>query len=75
MKKLPILLLIAVLSVTSFAAETAEDAPPADTEPQSVTEMAESIKTFIAQNGIQFLINLVTAAAIFFIGKWIAMKY
>ncbi|MHC4386002.1 MAG: membrane protein, partial [Planctomycetota bacterium] len=69
MKKISILLFVAILSITTFAAEATEES--ADTQPQSVSKMVESAKTFIAENGIQFLINLVTAAAIFFIGKWV----
>ena len=71
MKKMSILIFVAILSITTFAAEATEEAAPAD-EPQSVSQIVESVKTFIAENGIQFLINLVTAAAIFFIGKWVA---
>ena len=70
MKKISILLFVAILSITTFAAEATEES--ADTQPQSVSKMVESAKTFIAENGIQFLINLITAAAIFFIGKWVA---
>ena len=71
MRKLLLLIFIAMLSVSTFAAETAEEtAPPA--EPQSVSQMVESIKTLIAENGIQFLINILTAAAVFLIGKWLA---
>ena len=71
MKKISILFFVAILSITTFAAEATEEAAPAD-EPQSVSQMVESAKTFIAENGITFLINLVAAAAIFFIGRWVA---
>lgn len=72
MKKLCLLLFITVFSITAFATEAADDSPTGEDQPQSVSQMVESIKTYIAENGIQFLINLATAAAIFFIGKWVA---
>jgi small conductance mechanosensitive channel len=73
MKKLLLLLFIAILSVGAAAQDAAEKAAETtESQPQSVNQMIDSVKTFIAENGIQFLINLITAAAIFFIGKWIA---
>ncbi|MBL7214413.1 MAG: mechanosensitive ion channel [Phycisphaerae bacterium] len=34
--------------------------------------MVESAKAYLAENGISFLLNLLAAAAIFFIGRWVA---
>jgi small conductance mechanosensitive channel len=71
MKKLYLLFLIAILSVSVFAAEATEEGA-AESQPQSVSGMVESVKTFVAENGVQFLINLVSAAVIFLIGRWVA---
>lgn len=79
MKKIGIFLFILVLSINVFAAEQttpAKDAGQAATQqqsPQSVSEMVAAAKTYLAENGVQFLLNLLAAAVIFFIGRWIAM--
>jgi small conductance mechanosensitive channel len=70
MKKISILLLIFFLNLGVFAAEI-----PADTtgsQPQTVSEVVETVKTYLAENGMTFLINLLAAAAIFYIGRWVA---
>jgi small conductance mechanosensitive channel len=73
MKKLSILILIFTVNLVAFAAQVSET--PADTtvaQPQSVSELVNAAKTYLAENGVQFLLNLLAAAAIFFIGRWVA---
>jgi small conductance mechanosensitive channel len=73
MKKISILILIFTLNLAVFAAEASEI--PADatgSQPQTVSEAVETVKTYLAENGMTFLINLLAAAAIFYIGRWIA---
>ena len=74
MKKLLILLFIAILSITTFAAEATGEAPVGseETSPQSVSQTVENIKTYLAENGMDLLVNLLAAAAIFIIGRWVA---
>lgn len=70
MKNILFLLMIALSSITSFAAEETEKTSAA--QPQSVSQMVQNVQTFIAENGVQFLINVISAALIFLIGKWLA---
>ena len=73
MKKIAILILIFTLNLTVFAAETTEKTAAATgNQPQSVSELVQTAKTYLAENGMKFLINLLAAAAIFFIGRWFA---
>ena len=83
MRKLWILFIIFALGFGAFAASetaTADDAAkaveevaePAATGSESVSEMAESAKTYLAENGVGLLLNLLAAAAIFIIGRWVA---
>lgn len=68
MKKRWIFILVLVLSLNVFAADAEEQMA----QPQSVGGMVESAKAYLAENGISFLLNLLAAAAIFFIGRWVA---
>ena len=73
MKKIWVLLFIFVLAINVFAAE--EGTPAEETlqeSPQSVTDMANSMKAYLAENGVEFLLNILAAAAIFIIGRWVA---
>lgn len=72
MKKLCLFLFIAALSAMTFAAEATEEQPPAEDQQQSVSQMVESVKSYLAENGVEFLLNLLAAAAVFFIGRWLA---
>jgi len=70
MKKLLILFFIAIVSISTFAAE---GTAAGETETSgSVSETLESVKVFLAENGTSFLLKLVTAIAIFIIGRWVA---
>lgn len=70
MKKISVLLMIAWVSVGSFAVEVQEST--GDNQPVSFDQVYENTKTFIAANGVQFLMNVLAAAAVFFIGRWLA---
>lgn len=72
MKKLSILVMVLTLNLVTFAAESADPTSAADNQPQSVSELVDTAKTYLAENGVQFLLNLLAAAAIFLIGRWIA---
>lgn len=79
MKKLGIFFFILVLSLNVFASKqmtpvkgTEQAATQQQQAPQSVSEMVAAAKTYLAENGVQFLLNLLAAAAIFFVGRWIA---
>jgi small conductance mechanosensitive channel len=73
MRKLYPFIFIALLSITAFAAETTdENAAETDTQTQTVIQMAEEAQTYLAQNGVDLLLNLLAAAAIFLIGRWVA---
>ena len=54
------------------AEPTAEDSLATVLEGDSVTEVAENLKVYLAQNGVTLLLSILKAAAIFFIGRWIA---
>lgn len=71
MKKLSILFMILMLNLMACAAETTETVT-AESQPQSVSKMVESMQTYLAENGVNLLLNLLAAAAIFFIGRWVA---
>ena len=86
MKKLSLLLFVAMLSISAFTAEATE--PPTTTEaateetsplsvdlsnPQeSIVKMYDTISDYLTENGVQLLLNLLAAAAVFFIGKFLA---
>ncbi len=70
MKKICVLLMIAWVSVGVFAGEAQEST--GDGQPPSIDQVYENTKTFIAANGVQFLMNVLAAAAVFFIGRWLA---
>lgn len=72
MKKLWILCIIFVLSFSVFAAEGTDEGTTTATDDQSVGQMVEGIKTYLATNGVDFLLSLLAAAAIFLIGRWVA---
>ena len=90
MKKLSLLLFIAILSISAFAADAAEKAPSAETpaadtateagelleeilDPQeSVVEIYVRITEYLTEHGLQLLLNVLAAAAVFFIGRWLA---
>ncbi len=72
MKKLSILFFIAILSITTFAAEAPEESAATEGQQQSVSQMVESMQTYLTENGIELLLNILAAAAIFFIGRWVA---
>ncbi len=89
MKKLSLLLFIAILSISAFAAEAvpadvankaveevtepeAEDSLATALEGGSVTEIAENLKGYLAEHGIDLLLDILAAAAIFLIGRWVA---
>ncbi|MHC5083543.1 MAG: mechanosensitive ion channel family protein [Planctomycetota bacterium] len=89
MKKLWILFLIGIVSVSVFAAEeaapVAEDAAAAAEEtsqglldidlenPQeSAVALYDKMTDYLAENGVQLLLNILAAAVIFLIGKWVA---
>lgn len=90
MKRIFILLLITILGVSVFAAETPapesagdsavteaaesnpEDSLTAALEGDSVTEIAANLKVYLAENGVTLLLSILKAAAIFFIGRWLA---
>lgn len=40
--------------------------------PQSMDALWDTMRSFLTANGLQMMINIATAAAIFFIGRWIA---
>ena len=73
MKKIWIFLIISMLTINAFGAE--ETVPVEDVDQQSaqsVTEMADNMKAYLAENGVEFLLNILAAAAIFIIGRWVA---
>ncbi len=74
MRKLWIVCFVLALGFNVFAAEEAPPAenPPAESAPASVTQVVENVKTYIAQNGVELLLNLLAAAAIFIIGRFVA---
>ena len=90
MKKLYLLLFIATLSISAFAAEAAEKAPSAETpaaetateagelleellDPQeSVLQIYGKVTEYLTEHGLQLLLNVLAAAAVFFIGRWLA---
>ena len=72
MKKLYLLFLVFMLSISAFAAEAPAEETSTESQTQSVSEMYTNLTTFIAENGISLLLNLIAAAAIFIIGRWIA---
>jgi len=74
MKKIGILLFIFVSAIHTYAAE--ETVPAKESQQQSaqsVTDMAIAIKAYLAENGVAFLLNILAAAAIFIIGRWLAI--
>ena len=80
MKKLHLLLFIALLSVSALGAKATEEAPE-ETSPlsvdlsnpqESIIKMYDTISDYLAENGVQLLLNLLAAAAVFFIGKFLA---
>jgi small conductance mechanosensitive channel len=72
MKKLSLLLFIAILSINTFAAEEAATGSTETSKSESVSEIVESAKAYLAENGMELLLNLLASAAIFFIGRWVA---
>ena len=59
------------------AVEEATEPAPEDSltdalEGDSVTEVAGNLKNYLAENGVDLLLNFLAAAVIFFIGRWIA---
>ena len=90
MKKLSLLLFIAALSISAFAAEisapdvtaepavaqtaeaSGEDSVATVLEGDSMSEVAENLQEYLAQNGVDVLLQLLAAAAIFFIGRFVA---
>ena len=42
------------------------------TDPESINQIAEAVKTWLATDGLDFGIRIVTSLLIFVIGKWIA---
>ena len=50
----------------------AEDSLATALEGGSVTEVAENLKVYLAENGVTLFLSILKAAAIFFIGRWIA---
>ncbi|MHC4553318.1 MAG: mechanosensitive ion channel family protein [Planctomycetota bacterium] len=61
-----------VVAAAQEAAEKPEDSIGAALEGDSVSEIFENLKAYIAQNGIDILLCLLKAAAIFFIGRFVA---
>ena len=89
MKKLYLLLFIAALSISAFAADAVTEVPGAQATAETASEAAapvvdlqdpqgsvvrvyEKITEYLAENGIQLLLNILKAMAIFFIGRWVA---
>ncbi len=88
MKKLYLLFFISLLSISVFAADAVTEAPDAQTavaeapdtapivdmtDPQgSAVRIYEKITGYLAENGVALLLSILKAAAIFFIGRWIA---
>lgn len=74
MKKIIMILLMLMLAASVWASEQAASADDAASQesPQSVSEIASSMKAYIAENGMDFLLNILAAAAVFIIGKWVA---
>ncbi len=75
MRKISIILFMLLMSVSVFSAEQqAVDAVAEEqqAQPQSPGEMLESAKVYLAENGIDFLLKILAAAAIFIIGRWVA---
>ncbi len=77
MKKLGMFLIIFMLGINTFAAEQAASVENSEQvtqqqSPQSVTDMAASLKAYLAENGVEFLLNILAATAIFIIGRWVA---
>ncbi len=74
MKKIWIFLFISIVSINTFAAE--DMAPILEegqtTQNPSVSGMVESMQTYLAENGVKFLLNVLAAVAIFIIGRWVA---
>lgn len=72
MKKLYLLFLVFMLSISAFAAEAPSEETSTESQTQSVSDMYTNLTTFIAENGVSLVLNLIAAAAIFFIGRWLA---
>jgi len=79
------ILSVSVFAAETPAPETAADSAsiqatesnPEDSltdalEGDSVTEIAANLKVYLAENGVTLLLSILKAAAIFFIGRWIA---
>ena len=71
MRKLLVLFFVCILSITAFAAEATEESAT-DSQPQSMSQTVDNLKTYLAENGIQLLLNLAAAAVIFIVGRWVA---
>ena len=62
----------AATAVEEVTEPAAEDSLTAALEGDSVTEVAENLKEYLAKNGVDVLLQLLAAAAIFFIGRFVA---
>ena len=66
-----------VVAQNTKAAQQAVDPPPEDSLTSalnggSMTEIYENLKSYVAKNGVDILLNLLAAAAIFIIGRFAA---
>jgi small conductance mechanosensitive channel len=80
MKKLWILLIIFTLGFGAFAAEAVTAKAPAEVAPivdiqdpqGSAVRVYEMMTEYLAENGVELLLSILKAAAIFFIGRFVA---
>ncbi len=74
MKKCVLFIILLMFAVNVWAAEQGGGSDEASPEPspQSMSEMANGIKTYIAENGVDLLLNIAAAVLIFIIGRWVA---
>jgi len=86
MKKAYLFLLVLTVGLNAFAADPTASAPADETtvaqtaddslthalQGDSVTEIAGNLKSYLAEHGIDLLLNILKAAVIFFVGRWLA---
>lgn len=62
----------AAIATGDTAEPAAQDSIVDALEGDSVTEIAENLKGYLAEHGVDLLLSVLAAAAIFIIGRWIA---
>ena len=74
MKKLSLVLMVFLLSLNNFAAEEVSSAeqtvPPS---PQSLTDIAAKLQTYLAENGVTLLLNILAVALLAAL-VWLALR-